>query len=226
MKLSAVLLALVVWGAAAAAQPCRLALALALDISSSVDKDERTLQLEGLALAFEDRAVHDAVLSVPGTSVAILIFEWSGQYDQLILQNWVRVATSTDLAALAAAVRNPPARQANRPTALGAALEFARRQFEAVPDCLERTVDISGDGRNNDGIPPEQLYDWRDFGGITVNALAIGHETKGLAEYFRTEVIRGPGAFVMEAVDFADYARAIREKLIREVGVPQLGALR
>ncbi|MEO0913156.1 MAG: DUF1194 domain-containing protein [Pseudomonadota bacterium] len=44
-----------------------------------------------------------------------------------------------------------------------------------------------------------------------------------MVEYFESLVIRGPGAFVVEARDYQDYARAMREKLIREIGVPQLG---
>ncbi|MBD3625021.1 MAG: DUF1194 domain-containing protein, partial [Rhodobacteraceae bacterium] len=47
-----------------------------------------------------------------------------------------------------------------------------------------------------------------------------------LARDYRCFVVRGPGAFVEAAADCEDYARAIRVKLIRELGVPRLGALR
>src|SRR3546814_20668436 len=46
---------------APAAEPVRLELVLAVDCSSSVNRDELTLQMEGLAGAFEDGAVLDAL---------------------------------------------------------------------------------------------------------------------------------------------------------------------
>mgnify|MGYP001794273783 CR=1 FL=1 len=204
---------------------CRLALILALDTSSSVDPGERTLQLEGLARAFEDPEVREAIFAIPGTSISFLVFEWSGQYDHDVVGGWWSVRGPADLAALIERIRAVGGRKLNRPTALGAALEFSRQKFAEVPQCLERKIDVSGDGRNNDGIPPERLYQWRDFSGITVNALAIGSESRALPDYFRDRVVRGPGAFVMEARNYADYARAMREKLIREIGLARLGAL-
>ncbi len=38
-----------------------------------------------------------------------------------------------------------------------------------------------------------------------------------LAQYFQQKLIGGPGAFVMTAYDYTDFARAIREKLSREM---------
>ncbi len=39
----------------------------------------------------------------------------------------------------------------------------------------------------------------------------------GLAAYYRSNVIIGTDSFIEPASDFGDYARAIREKLIREL---------
>ena len=41
-----------------------------------------------------------------------------------------------------------------------------------------------------------------------------------LHHYFRNHVIAGPGAFVETAGDYADYHRAIKRKLLREIGLP------
>ncbi|QHQ34295.1 DUF1194 domain-containing protein [Algicella marina] len=216
------LLALVV-PVRAEAQACRLALVLALDVSSSVDSEERHLQLEGVAQALEDREVRNAFVALPGTSVALLVFEWSGQQDQSVLQDWVDISSVADLDRVARQLRLNWPRRANRPTALGYALDFARRKLTDRAYCFDWKVDVSGDGRNNDGLPPDKMYKWQDYSGITVNALAVGHQATDLAEYFETTVIRGPGAFVMEATDYDDFARAIRKKLVRELGVPKLG---
>ena len=50
--------------------------------------------------------------------------------------------------------------------------------------------------------------------GITINGLAVAND---LGEYYRTHVIGGAGSFVVTATDYADFARAIRIKLIREI---------
>ena len=59
--------------------------------------------------------------------------------------------------------------------------------------------------------------------GVTVNALAIVNAEPGLADYYRTQLITGPGAFVMEARDFRAFGDAIVQKLEREIR-PQLSA--
>jgi len=89
-------------------------------------------------------------------------------------------------------------------TAVGAALIHAAAAFDAGPACTERTVDVSGDGVNRQGIAPrivlDSLYD-----GITVNALVIhepvddpmldrqyGGDTP-LLTWFNEMVLHGPG---------------------------------
>ena len=64
--------------------------------------------------------------------------------------------------------------------------------------------------------------------GITINALVIGVDDPALGDtrqadigelssYFNAEVILGPDAFVITALGFSDYARAMRDKLEREL---------
>jgi hypothetical protein len=38
-----------------------------------------------------------------------------------------------------------------------------------------------------------------------------------LRQHFESEVIHGPGSFVLATQDFTDYAEAIRSKLLREL---------
>ena len=52
---------------------------------------------------------------------------------------------------------------------------------------------------------------------MTINGLAILTDTKDLDDYFRTDVIAGNGAFVIAAIDYLDFARAIHLKLLREL---------
>lgn len=211
--------------AAPATAECRLALVLALDISASVDAREDSLQRKGLARALIEPAVIDAFLAEPGRPVWLSVYEWSGSYAQAGLVDWQEIASEEDLALVAGALAASERSRDDLPTALGHALGHAAGLFRAGPDCAARTLDVSGDGRNNDGFPPDSAYRAFPLAGVTVNGLAIAGGEAGVAEYYRTEVIRGPGAFVIEAEGFRDYERAMRVKLLRELQGPVIGML-
>ncbi len=51
-----------------------------------------------------------------------------------------------------------------------------------------------------------------------MNGLAIINEEPELNLYYLGNVIGGPGAFLLLADDFDDFAQAIRMKLIMEIG--------
>jgi hypothetical protein len=219
--LAALLVALVAAGGARA-EGCRLALALGLDVSSSVDAREYRLQAEGLAAALTSPEVQEAFLSRPDAPVMLQIFEWSGWQQQLVRLDWTTLASEADLARIAAQLRGQTRSFEQYPTAVGFALLFGGRSLAQRQDCLQRTLDLSGDGTNNDGVSPEQAR--RDFplGGMTVNGLVIGANVAALARYYQQFVIQGPGSFVEVADDYADFERAMRRKLLRELGVIEM----
>lgn len=202
---------------------CRLALALALDISSSVDQDEDRLQRVGLARALTAPEVQNAILSVPGETVALAVFEWSGRYQQDVTLPWRLLQSREDILTAAERIRTSRRRYAEFPTALGYALGYAASVFAEAPPCLFQTLDVSGDGVNNDGFAPRLAYENFPLGEITVNGLSIGGQDDDLAGYYRRELIKGPGAFVEEAADFTDFERAMRRKLVRELETRAIG---
>ena len=53
--------------------------------------------------------------------------------------------------------------------------------------------------------------------GVTINGLPILNEVPWLDDYFRDNVIGGPGAFLIAGQDYDSFAIAIRNKLIREI---------
>ena len=61
--------------AAPADAACRQALALGLDVSSSVDDTEYRLQLDGLAAALLKPEVRAAFLALPDAPVRLYVFE-------------------------------------------------------------------------------------------------------------------------------------------------------
>ncbi|WP_243627608.1 DUF1194 domain-containing protein [Rhodovulum sp. BSW8] len=205
---------------------CRLALLLALDISSSVDPGEDALQRAGLAAALKSSEVQAAILSVPDRPVALAVYEWSGRYQQRVVVPWRLLESPSAILGAAEAIAGSRRSYAAFPTAMGFGLAFGARLFDSAPDCTERTLDMSGDGINNDGFGPELAYASFPFGDITVNGLAIGGGSPNDAEvfdFYRDRVIRGPGAFVETARDFSDFERAIRRKLMREVAARVYG---
>ena len=215
------------------AEACRLALVLALDVSGSVSASENRLQRTGLAAALLAPEVRRAFLS--GGDVAVYVFEWAGDQSQAALvPGWVTIQNDADLAYLAEVILqdgNVGLRGKGDSidgTAVGSALLHAAAMFALGPDCDARTVDVSGDGVNSQGIEPAaviaQYYDQ-----ITVNALIIDRPFDDpmleiqyggdleLADWFATDVVHGPGAFYVMADSYADYEQAMTAKLLREV---------
>ncbi len=226
----AVLLALSFGLCASGASACRLALVLAMDVSSSVNAQEDRLQRGGLAAALRAPRVRAAFFASE-EPVALAVFEWSGRYNQHILQDWIVVENQGVLDSVVARIAGSDRSQADYPTALGHGLGFAATLLQRAPSCDARTVDVSGDGPNNDGFAPLDDYGAFPFDAVTVNGLVIDvpegiADTDGwvnLADYYLRNVIRGPGAFIEVADGFEDFARAMEVKLIRELGVKIIG---
>lgn len=204
------------------ASACRLALALGLDVSRSVSDPAYALQVQGVQAALADPEVRAAILT-PGAPVALAIYEWSGRWQQQVVVGWTMLETAADIDAVIAALDGME-RSFRGQTAVGRALFFGGRLLLGAPECAARTLDLSGDGRNNDGPAPARIYARFDFGDITVNGLAIGGLETGILDYYRAEVIRGPGAFVEFAGDWRDFPPVFRRKLLREITAPLFSA--
>jgi hypothetical protein len=228
--LAALALAAALIAPSGAGAVCRQALLMALDVSSSVDPEEYRLQVEGLAGALSDPEVKALLLSGTTAPVVLAVFEWSGRMDQRLLVGWTPLDGAAALDGVVAQLLTATRQGGTRPTAIGSALAFAGRLLEAGPACWERTVDISGDGKNNDGPRPRQGRKAAIYATTTVNALVIGtdagfedgepsSEIGELTSYFRSEVIHGPDAFIETALGFADFGAAMKRKLLRELAV-------
>ncbi len=196
---------------------CKLALVLALDISSSVNPWEYAFQIQGLARAFRQPTIADAILSPEGASIAVTVFEWSGYSQQDIVVPWTMLDSEAAIAALADRLAAHQRPFANLATALGKAVEFGARLFGSAPPCARRVIDVSGDGVNNDGVGPEYFRERGLFEGMTINGLVIDGATPSPVPYYRQHVVQGPGAFLMVAEGYHDYPAMIAEKLLREI---------
>ncbi|WP_338050033.1 DUF1194 domain-containing protein [Pseudooceanicola aestuarii] len=200
-----------------------MALALAVDISASVDAAEYRMQRDGLAAALDHDDVRRAILQGAPGHVALIVYEWSGRYQQQVVLPWAVLDSprSIDIAVarLAASRRSYD----QFPTAMGYALGYGAGLLKKGPDCARRVLDISGDGENNEGFHPAAAYRNFPFEGVTVNGLAILGSEAGVEEYYDRNVPHGPGAFVARAAGFADFQSAMTRKLFREINDLMIG---
>jgi Protein of unknown function (DUF1194) len=197
--------------------PVDLALVLAVDVSESVDADEYYLQQEGIARAFEDPRLLDAIGAGTRGAVEVLVLEWSDRDKQTVTVDWTRVDGGEAAAEFAAAVRRTT-RTSNGLTAIGDALRAAKSALDRAPfPAARRVVDVSGDGMANVGTPPRQARDELMSAGIVINGLAILTDEPWLESYYNDYVIGGPGAFLMRTEDFQSFATAMLQKLLAEI---------
>lgn len=212
---------------------CRLALALALDVSASVDIGEYRFQATGLSRALTSPDVRRAILADTDAPVALMAYEWAGQAEQRVIVGWTMLDSEAAISDVAARIRRHGRTKFLGKTSIGSALIFAEQVFATAPTCDRRTLDLSGDGKNNTGPEPPALYAAGTLSDVTVNALAVGIEVPidmpgdptfelHLDVYFERQVIRGRDAFVEVAEDYADYENAMTRKLLREIGTMQL----
>lgn len=197
-----------------AALACDLALALAVDVSGSVDSREYRLQMDGLAEGLRDPIVSEAL--VRGRAQVMLV-HWSGSTRQVTSIPWTAITGFDDVETLALAIENAPRPWRNFSTAVGEALLHSGASFAEVPHCRRRVIDVSGDGPSNEGVAPSEIQSQLRAWGVTVNAIAIEATEPDLTAWFFENVIRGEGAFVITASDFQEYPAKIRKKLLREV---------
>lgn len=200
--------------------PVDLALCLAVDVSASVDYDEFGLMVGGYAAAFRDPEIAALCAAGPHGGVAVAMLFWSGATPGPELAvPWMRMEGEASAAALADAIDSAPRLPQPGATALGEGMAAGLALLARCPAEATRLVlDVSGDGRHNQGRPPGPVRDIGVAAGITINALAVLNEEPDLLDHYQAEVIGGPGSFAMHCPDYQAFAEAIRQKLKREIG--------
>jgi hypothetical protein len=212
-----------------ASEPVDLLLVLAADVSRSVDHAKFQLQREGYAAAIADKRVLEAITSGRHRRIAVCFIEWSGASAQQVVIDWAVIGDEGSARRFGDQLLELRRSFAER-TSISAAIDFSVKQLEGAPfQSLRRTIDISGDGTNNSGRDVASARDDAVAKGITINGLVILSDRPltwnpehtnppgGLVNYFRSNVIGGPGAFVVAAENFESFGQAIVKKLIAEI---------
>lgn len=212
--------------AAAADDAVDLELVLAVDVSRSINALEAKVQRDGYVQAFLDPAVIAAIQSGQRGRIAVAYMEWAGNFHQKILVPWTVIDGRATAESFVAKLAAHPI-EAERRTSISGAIEFATPLFDNNGyEAERRVIDISGDGPNNQG---SYVLDAREIAlarGITINGLPVMADPNDpfgfpslpdLDLYYEDCVIGGPGAFVIVARGFKDFATAVRQKLILEI---------
>ena len=214
-----------------AKEPVDLLLVLAADVSRSVDTDKFKLQREGYAAALGDSRVINVITSGLHGRISVCFIEWSGARSQRLVIDWTLIEDLGTAKQFGDQLLEIPRSFADS-TSISGGIDFALAQFSRAPvDAGRRTIDVSGDGNNNNGRDVRLARDEAVAAGVTVNGLVIltderfllGREHTnppgGLEKYYRDYVIGGPGAFVLVAKDFNSFGDLLIKKLVAEIAL-------
>lgn len=207
-------------GKPAATQPANvdMQLVLAVDASGSVSQERFELQRQGYAAAFRHPQVLRAIRSGHTQSIAVIMMQWTGPTMQAIAVPWTLVRDQASAAALADAIEKAPRQLFGGGTSISGAIDFGVALMPTGPyRGQKRVIDVSGDGSNNRGRPVTLARDDAVRAGITVNGLPILALEPDLDRYYFENVIGGPGAIMVPAVDYGAFAQAILKKLVLEI---------
>lgn len=216
-------------GQARAQQQVDLLLVFAADVSRSIDQAKFQLQREGYATAIADPKVIEAIAAGRTKRIAVAFVEWSGVGSQKVLIDWTLIDGPDAARKFGDQLLELPRSFAER-TSISGGIDFSLAQFARAPyQAPRRTIDVSGDGTNNSGRDVREARDEAVAAGIAINGLVILSERPmpwnpehtnppgGLGNYYKENVIGGPGAFVMVAENFESFGNAIINKLIAEI---------
>jgi hypothetical protein len=214
---------------ACAAEEVDLLLVLSSDVSRSIDTPKFKLQRDGYAAAIVNPRVIQAIRSGALGKIGVSFVEWSGIGAQKIVIDWTIIHDDATARDFSAQVIEAPRAFADR-TSISGGIDFAVAQIARSPyHAARRTIDISGDGNNNSGRDVTVARDEALAKDVTINGLVILTENPsyfstdhtnpagGLDNYYRNNVVGGPGAFVMVAENFNSFGQAILNKLIAEI---------
>jgi len=197
-----------------------LELVLCVDTSDSIDSSEFALQRQGIALAFQSEEIINAIERGALGRIAVSLVDFSDDASVRIPFVIISDRKSAHRFANMVLASN---REKNGNTSISAGIWTSVQDLDAARYiATRRVIDVSGDGANN--------RDWPEFGismdtavalakknHIIINGLPIESDESDVAGLYQKWVLTGRGAFMVAAKDVADFARAIKHKLILEV---------
>jgi Protein of unknown function (DUF1194) len=194
-----------------------VALVLAVDSSGSISEERLTMQIQGYLDAIRHPSFIDAVRGGARGRIGLTFVTWTDARRQEQTVPWQVIDDAAAAERFCQGVQN-----ALRPvpgwTSISGAIDFcARLLLSSGYVATRQVIDISGDGANNDGRPVTEARDAAVTAGIIINGLPIIEVEPNLEQYYRENVIGGPDAFIVVALNTGSFGVAILRKLLVEV---------
>jgi hypothetical protein len=200
----------------------------ALDISDSVDSQAAATEIDGMAEAIRSPAVIAAIQGGRYRRIGFAIFAWrDGAYPELV--SWTVIATAENARAVSRRLRSdfhafaasdPPAPPLSpHMTDLSGAIDHAAILLLTAPYVARRSViNVVGNGWDNVGEGPLQARDRFVATGGTINGVVLGFDPV-LMDYYRGNVVGGPGAFVLSIEQPSQMSDVLARKFLNDIAL-------
>ncbi len=197
-------------------------LVLAVDVSASIDAQQAQLQREGYVSALTDDSLIARIRAGFLGRIAVAYVEWS--HVQTTIVDWTIIESKADALAFSDKVLTAPLVSGSA-TSISGAIDYSVVLLENNGiEGTRRVIDVSSDGRNSAGGPLVLARQRALNAGIVINGLPIIQREEtgrpvdpGLEDYYASNVIGGPGAFIVVAEGIEAFPEAIRKKLFIEI---------
>jgi len=195
-----------------------LALVFAVDVSSSVDEGDYKLQMDGISAALRKPLTLHHVQAGPQRKIAISLVQWSSAKKQVVTLQWQILADRSGIEVAAKRIETQQRQWSPGGTGMAAALIYCVDLLNAFPlPARRKLIDVSGDGEDNEGGNVALARAAALASGITINGLPIIEGSEFIEEYYRSQIIGGPGAFLEPAANILAFGAAMESKLLREL---------
>lgn len=228
-RIALVALLLLAGVAKAKAEDVDLALVLVTDVSRSIDDSEFKLEKNGYASAFTDQKVLNAIHGGMIGRIAVAYIEFAGDGQVATVVDWTVIGEAASAHAFADRLVAAPRSFRGR-TSISSGIDRAVQMMaESGFNATRRVIDVCGDGTNNAGRDVTTARDDARMSDVVINGLAIVNDHPvswtfahvqppgGLPNWYRDNVIGGPGSFVLEVHDFHTFGEAMTRKLVQEI---------
>ena len=195
-----------------------LQLVLAVDASGSVNDTRFELQKQGYAAAFRNPQVIKAIMSGGEQAIAVTMMQWTGPFMHVQVVPWTLLKDAASAKAFGDAIAASRRELYGGGTSISGAIDQSMLLLSQSPFASQRrTIDVSGDGANTSGRSITTARDDAVRNGVSINGLPILSLEPLLDTYYFTYVIGGPGAFMIPAANYENFADAVVKKLILEI---------
>ncbi len=209
----------------------------AIDVSDSITQQEERLQYGGLARGVVDPRFIARVAEGPKQRVGFVVFTWSSGGDVRIIVPWTVIENRADGARVAAQLDAAPRIDRRgfgmfRPSSLDQGARGMTDIAEAVRSALEismtapfpagrSVINVLSNGVDNNGQDPRVVRDQAIRLGVTINGVVFGN-MPDLPDYFRRNIVGGPGAFLMTVQKPEDLPVVLEKKFWQDLiaGLP------